>query len=349
MASIVIDKSEPVFVTGASGFIGTSLVRQLLAAGYKVRGMSRKQPVFPPGYDAAPEDLWNHPNFEYFKGDMTDIESLRRGIDGCGYVIHLAGYAKNYSPDPNIFIRFNVDGMRNVFTAAQEKNVKKIVWTSSIVTFGPTKKGVVGDETMPRITPKYLTEYEESKSIAEKEALKWAASGLPLVIVNPTRVYGPGQLSEGNALAALIDDYACGRFPILVNRGVNIGNYVLVDDVARGHLLALERGTVGERYILGSENASLKEFFQIIDEVTGKRRFKLPILTFAPMVVGYALLWAAKIFGIYPRITPGWVRTFIVDWAYSCEKAEKELGYTPVPLKEGLAQTCRWLREQRKR
>ncbi|MGI5831199.1 MAG: NAD-dependent epimerase/dehydratase family protein [Thermoguttaceae bacterium] len=345
---MTINKDERIFVTGASGFIGTSLVRQLLAAGHKVRGMSRKKPAFPPGYGAPPDELWDHPNFEYFQGDITDLSSLRRGIEGCGYVVHLAGYAKNFSRDPSVFHKVNVEGMRNVFTAAKEKNIKKIVWTSSIVTFGPTPKGVVADETFSRTTHKYLTEYEESKSIAEKEALRWVAEGLPLVIVNPTRVYGPGQLSEGNALSRLIDDYACGRFPFLVNLGVNVGNYVLVDDVARGHLLALTNGRVGERYILGAENASLKEFFKTIEEVTGKKHFKIPLLTFWPMVVGYTLLGCAKLFGIYPRITPGWVRTFIVDWAYSCEKARRELGYEPTGLKEGLAQTCQWLRAQRK-
>ena len=342
-----MESDARIFVTGASGFIGTSLVRQVLAAGYKVRGMSRKVPVFPPGYKGAKEELWDHPNFEYFKGDISDIDSLRRGIEGCDYVIHLAGYAKNYSKDPSIFYRINVDGMKNVFAAAKEKNVKKIVWTSSIVTFGPTRTGEVADESSPRITDKYLTEYEESKSLAEEEAQKWIDSGLPLVIVNPTRVYGPGQLSEGNALAQLIDDYDRGRFPFLVNRGINIGNYVFVDDVARGHLLALEKGRIGEKYILGSENASLKDFFAMIDQVTGKKHFKIPLWKFWPMVVGYVLLWSAALFGIYPRITPGWVRTFIVDWAYSCNKAKRELEYAPTSLRDGLELTCAWLHARR--
>src|SRR5262249_51467066 len=132
-------------------------------------------------------------------------------------------------------------------------------------------------EAMTRITPAYLTDYEESKAVAEQEALRLAVGGLPVVIVNPTRVYGPGHLTEGNSLARLIDDYDRGRVPVLLNRGVNVGNYVFVDDVVQGHLLAMQRGRLGERYILGGENIALKDFFRTIDRVSGKTHFQISI------------------------------------------------------------------------
>jgi len=169
-----------------------------------------------------------------------------------------------------------------------------------------------------------------------------------VVIVNPTRVYGPGHLTEGNAMSILIDDYDRGREPVLLNRGVNVGNYVLVDDVVQGHLLAMERGRVGERYILGGENASLREVFRTIDRVSGRRHFQLPLLGVGPMVYAYFLQKRAEWFGVYPRITPGWVRTFIVDWAYSCDKARHELGYDPTPLEPGIRMTYEWLLRLRK-
>ncbi len=339
----MMDKSSKIFMTGATGFIGTTLVRQLLQDGYSIRCISRSEPKYPPGLGCTPENLWQHPNFERFPGDINDIDSIRHVMKGCRYVFHLAGYAKNYAKDPNTFTRVNIEGMKNVCTVAKELGIERIVWTSSIVTFGPTRPGEIGDENMPRITDLYYTEYEKTKSMAEQEAFKMVAEGLPLVIVNPTRVFGPGQLSEGNTVGILINDYTRGRMPVLPNRGINIGNYVLVDDVARGHYLAMEHGRVGERYILGSENVSLKDFFQMVGRISGKKHWQLPMLKPGPMVFSYILLYWAKLTGTYPVITPGWMRTFMVDWTYSCDKARKELGYQPVSLEESLKKTWDWL------
>jgi nucleoside-diphosphate-sugar epimerase len=168
------------------------------------------------------------------------------------------------------------------------------------------------------------------------------------VIVNPTRVFGPGYLTEGNSLTRLIDQYDRGRAPILPNLGRSVGNWVFVDDVVRGLILAMEKGRVGQKYILGGENASLKEFFRAIDRVTGRRHFQLPVLRLAPTAFAYFEKWRADWFGIYPRITPGWVRTFFADWPCSCQKAQRELGYQITPLDEGLRITCDWLQHVRK-
>ena len=343
-----LDKSATILITGVSGFIGTSLTRQLLAHGWHVRGLSRSKPKLPPGYEGDVSELWEHPNYEHFLGDVNDVESLTQGMKGCKYVISLAGYARNYARDPSIFYKVNVDGMRNVLTVAKKLEVEKIVWTSTIVTFGPTPKGETCDETLARITKVRYTEYEDSKYVAEEEALEFAKKGLPLVIVNPTRVYGPGQLSEGNAMAGLIRDYRRGTGPFLLNYGRNYGNYGYVDDVAWGHYLALEKGRVGERYILGGDNASLLELYQAIDKVDGKTHWKLPLYKFIPLLTAHFLKLWAKATGMYPRITPGWVNTFLVDWKYSCEKAKLELGYAPISLEEGLKRTCEWLDRQKR-
>jgi farnesol dehydrogenase len=343
-AKLTLDRSATIFVAGATGFIGTTLTRQLLADGWRVRGMSRSKPKLPPGYEGDVHELWEHPNFEHVPGDVNDFDSIVRGMTGCKYVFSLAGYAKNYARDPNVFFKVNVDGVQNVLNAAKKLDVERVVLTSTIVTLGPTPKGRLCDETLERITDVCYTEYEESKTEGEKAALQMAKkTGLPLVIVNPTRVYGPGQLSEGNAMAGLIRDYRRGLSPFLINFGVNYGNYGYVDDIARGHILAMEKGRVGERYILGGDVASLLELYQTIDRVDGKKHFKLPLYKCAPLVVGHALKLWAGLTGFYPRITPGWVKTFLVDWKYTCEKAKKELGYEPIPLEEGIRRTCEWL------
>ena len=336
-----------VFLTGATGFIGSKLVEILLERGFHVRALSR-QDMQSASLDrnAMLKRIQTNPNFHFVQGNITDVESLRRGMEGCNYVFHLAAYAKNWAADPAVYTQMNVDAARNVFQIASEFQVEKIVWTSTVVTFGPTKSGEIRDEnSSPRLLDTYFTEYERTKAIAEQEALCWAKDGLPLVIVNPTRVYGPGRLSEGNAVTQLVIDYARGKSPFLPNRGVNIGNYGFVDDIALGHLLAMEKGRIGERYILGGENVSLREFFELLDKVTGKKHWKLSLLKIGPILFSWIQEKRARFFGIYPRITPGWVRTFLVDWAYSCEKAKRELGYAPIPLRQGLEITWNWIND----
>jgi nucleoside-diphosphate-sugar epimerase len=242
----------------------------------------------------------------------------------------------------------NIEGMRNVFEAAKSSGVKRVVLTSTIVAFGPTKPGVVGDETMPRITQHYYTEYEETKAIAEREALDYASKKFPVVIVNPTRVYGPGKMTEGNSVSLMIDQYDRGMVPVLLNKGINIGNYVYVDDLVRGHILAMEKGKIGERYILGGENVSLEKVYRTVDEVSGKKHFQTSLPPSLAMVYAKAEQLKAEWLRLYPQITPGWVDTFLQDWVYSCAKAEKELGYTITPFKEGVRMTYEWLLGQRR-
>lgn len=339
-----MEPNSKILVTGATGFIGTQLVQALIKRGHAVRALSRRaDPKPPPGLGDGDAGPLNHPRVELMRGDIADRPSLARAIEGCQYVFHLAAYAKNWAPQRRTYYETNLAGARNVFDAARAARVRRIVWTSTIVTLGPTPPDVVGDEAMPRITEQCLTDYEDSKLAAERDALSYVAEGLPLVIVNPARVYGPGHLTEGNALARLIDDYDRGRVPVLLNRGVNVGNYVLVDDVVEGHILAMEKGRVGERYILGGENASLREFFRAIDRASSKRHMQIPIMRFGPLLVAWCQQRRAERRGIYPRITPGWVRTFSVDWAFSTAKAQRELGYRPTPLDEGLRRTYEWL------
>lgn len=332
--------TNTIFVTGATGFIGTKLVNALLAKGHSVHALSRA---------ASNREGLMHERVRLVQGDLLDRDSLRKGMEGCSQVFHLAAYAKNWSRDPSVFFSQNVDGMTNVLDAARDAGIKRVVFTSTIVVFGPRPAGVIGDESMPRITPKYFTEYEESKAVAERKALEYVKKGHPIVIVNPTRVYGPGKLTEGNSVSLMIDMYDRGKVPVLLNNGVNVGNYVLVDDLVRGHILAMERGKIGERYILGGENASLKRIFELVDEASGKKHFQFSLPPSIAMLYGSLEKKRAEWLRMYPQITPGWVETFLQDWAYTCAKAERELGYTITPLKDGIKLTYDWLMTLRKK
>lgn len=334
-----INNAQKIFVTGATGFIGTRLVNSLVEQGHHVHALTRAK--------SNREGLF-HERIKLMIGDIMDRASLRQAMDGCQRVYHLAAYAKNWAKDKSIFFQQNVDGMVNVFEAAKEIGVERIVYTSTIVVFGPTAPGVVGDESMPRITKHYYTEYEESKVAAENVALDYAKKGYPIVIVNPTRVYGSGKLTEGNSVTLMIDMYLRGKLPILLNKGRDIGNYVLVDDLVQGHILVMEKGTVGERYILGGENASLMKIFQLVDEMSGKKHFQINLPPKLAMLYSHIEKKKAEIFGWYPQITPGWVETFLHDWAYTSKKAEQELGYVVTPLRTGLRRTYNWLLNQQK-
>lgn len=348
-----IPDAGPLFVTGATGFIGVRLVEALVARGHRIRALSRRErPEPPPGMGWSDGGPLAHERVEIVRGDVTDLDSLRRGMEGCTHVFSLAGLAQNWAPRRAMYWEVNRQGMLNVFQAAREQGAARIVWTSTSVTFGPSPPGEVIDESTPRITPEFFTDYEHSKADAEADALRLAREGLPVVIVNPTRVFGPGHLHEGNAVAQLIDDYDRGLFPFLPAGGRHVGSWAFVDDVVEGHILAMVRGRIGERYILGGDLASLREFFRTVGQVTGRRRRQAPIPPFVPLGLSWLLKKRAEWFGVHPQITPGWVRTFVRDWAHSSDKAQRELGYQPTPLAEAIRITYEWLlrvRQERKR
>jgi len=331
-------REATLLVTGASGFMGSKLVVELARRGHAVRALVR-----PTSSQRGPVGERITP----VVGDITDAGSLRAAMDGCTGVFHLAARASNWTRDPRAFFDVNAGGTHNVVEAAATAGVERVVLTSTVVTFGPTPPGVVANEASPRHSQGFLTLYEESKAMAEREALARAAEGLPLVIVNPTRVYGPGKLTEANSVTLMLHLYDRGRFPFLLAGGRNVGNYALVDDVVRGHILAMEKGRVGERYILGGENVSLARLFDLVDGVTGRRHLRVRLPGWLALAYSAFEQRKAEWFGAYPRITPGWVKTFLRDWAYSPAKAQGELGYTVTPLRDGVALTCEWLRGRR--
>jgi nucleoside-diphosphate-sugar epimerase len=337
------------FVTGATGFIGAWLVHELAERGHVVHALTRRsKPEPPPGVPLSLGPSFEHPRVRLVEGDITDRGSLCRGMEGCSQVYHLAGYAKNWAPNPQTYHDINVGGLQNVLDAALELGIERIVWTSTMLTFGPTRTGSVADESTPRLSPHFITHYEASKAAGEAVVARYVSeNGLPVVIVNPARVFGPGYLNEGNSISLIIDMYDRGRMPVLLGGGRNVGNWVFVQDVVAGLIQAMRHGRAGEKYLLGGENLSLKQFLQIVDRVTGRRHFQITIRRPGAMVYAGFQKLRAQWFGVYPQITPEWVRVFLADWAYSSAKAQRELGYQITPLEDAVRMTYQWLQRIR--
>ena len=322
-----------ILVTGATGFLGINLCNELVKRGYIVNALYRSE---------AKARFLKHKNIHLFKGDITDINSIENAIADCSYVFHMAAYAEVWSKTPDTFYKINYAGVQNVLDVAEKAGVKKLVITSTAGVFGPSDNEIINENTRRKVN--YFSLYEKTKAEAEELILKRAARGLNVVIVNPTRVYGPGLMSTGNSVTKMIKLYTEGKFRFLPGNGNSIGNYVFVDDVINGHILALEKGIAGERYILGGENVSYVNFFKILSEISGKKYvlFKFPL--YLMLIISFFMLLIAKGFGVKPLITPGWVRKYNYNWVLSSDKARKNLGYEITPLRTGIAITIDFLR-----
>ncbi len=321
-----------IFITGATGFIGSKLALQLANQGHKVHAIYRSQ---------VKTEVIKHPNILTYKGDLYDAQSIETAMDGCKFVFHVAAYAKTWAKQRDTFYQYNVVGTQNVLDCAVKLGVQKVVVTSTAGVFSPSNQSPVAEDT-PRTIP-FFNDYESSKAQAEEMIKGYVKKGLYVVIVNPPRVYGPGILSDSNAVTKMIMLYAKGKFRILPGDGKSIGNYVFVDDVVNGHILAMEKGRNGERYILGGENHSYSDFFQVESQIIGKKyfQFKLPISVM--LFISGAMTLAARWFGITPLITPNWVRKYLYNWELTSQKAIDELGYTITPLSEGISKTIEWM------
>jgi farnesol dehydrogenase len=323
-----------ILVTGATGFIGRRLVELLARRGESVHILCR------PTANAS----FKENNIKIYLGDILDASSVARAAAGCDRVFHLAAYARNWAKDPRKFYEINVDGTQNVLDAAVKTSVIKVVLTSSAVTFGPSN-GLAVDESVAR-RASFFTEYEHSKSLAEECVRHYVQKGLDVVIVNPTRVFGPGLLNESNAVTKMIHLYLQGKWRLILGDGRGIGNYAFVDDILQGYLLAMEAGRAGEKYILGGENASYNDLFAMVSDLSKRKYRVLHIPATLALFLANIEKLRAQWFHNYPLITPSWVKTFLADWAFSCARAQRELGYKITPLREALAITISWLEQQ---
>ncbi len=324
------------FVTGATGFIGKALTKRLLDEKHEVVALFR---------DPNKTEKGSLPGLTYVKGDIMDLDSLQMGMQGCEAVFHLAAFAKLWDKDPDSWKRINITGTQNVLNAAKKAGIKKCIVTSTAGVYGPSIIGEINEKTQ-RAVP-FLNAYEETKSISEAYAKSVATNEFAVVIVNPTRVYGPGLLSESNGVTRMAQMYVKGGYRIIPGDGKSIGNYVYIDDVVDGHMRALQYGKSGENYLLGGENADFNTFFSLLAKASGihKRMFHLPTFLLSGAASSMEL-WT-RLTQTPPLITKQWLKRFMYHWEVSCQKAVNDLGYTITSLETGLGKTVDWIRKNR--
>jgi dihydroflavonol-4-reductase len=316
---------KPALVTGASGFLGWHVARALAERGWPVRALVR------------PSSVASDLDVEIVRGDLRDPASLERAASGCGLVFHVAADYRLWAKNPDEMYRSNVDGTRNMLEAARKAGVERVVYTSTVGCIG-FPKGALGDENTPVSIAEMAGHYKRSKFMAEQVALEFAAGGFPVVIVNPTAPIG-GHDPKPTPTGKIVLDFLNGDMPAFVDTGLNVLD---VRDCAEGHVLACERGRVGERYILGSENLTLREILHILARITDRK----PPIVRLPYAVAYlagaiSTGWAG-ITGRPPRVPLEAVRMARKKMWVTHEKARRELGFSPAPAEVALRNAVEW-------
>jgi dihydroflavonol-4-reductase len=318
-------------VTGASGFVGSAIANAARAAGYRVRVLLRSSS---PRTNIHPED-------DVSIGDICDRASLAAALRGARYLAHAAADYRLWSPAPDEIVRTNVEGTQCVMEEALRAGVERIVYTSSVATIEP-RDGAPADERRPLPESKAIGAYKKSKVLAERLVEEMVKQrGLAAVIVNPSTPIGPRDVKP-TPTGRIIVECASGRMPGFVDNGLNL---VHVDDVAAGHLAALHRGRIGERYILGGENVRLGTMLADIANIVGRRppTLRFPIAALYPVALGAE--WWARLTGTEPFATMDGLRMARHYMFFDDAKARRELGYVSRPYREGIADAIAWFKQ----
>jgi len=319
-------------VTGATGFVGGNLVRELLKHGFQVKALVRESSLRA-NIDGLPVEI--------ALGDLTDRVSLDCAMSGCDVLFHVAASYSFWTPHPSIVYDTNVQGTENILTAAGNAGIQKIVYTSTESTIGMEGHNL-GTEEHTATLDSLSGHYKKSKLLAEWLALKMCDQGLPLVVVNPTMPLGPWD-TKPTPSGQVVVDFLNGRMPAYVNTGLNV---VDVGDVAKGHILALEKGRIGERYILGNKNLTLRDILGVLETITGIRAPNVRVPLWLALGAAYAdESIRGKILKRPPRIPISAVKTARKFRHFDCSKSIQQLGFPQTPIAEALGRAVSWFRQ----
>jgi len=318
------------FVTGATGFLGSHVARQLLAKGADLRLLVRAT--------SRTDNIADLP-VERVLGDLRDPESLKKGMAGCEFVFHVAADYRLWARHGQELYDSNVEGTRNILQAARETGVRRVIYTSSVATMGFGNNGRLTDESTPVTISNMIGDYKRSKFMAERLVVEAGQAGQNIVMVNPTTPIGERDIKP-TPTGRIVVDFLRRKFPAYVDTGLNL---VDVGDCAEGHLLAMEKAVPGERYILGGENLTLKQILDKLAAITGlpSPKVKLPYaMAYASGVVD--TLVTGKMLKREPRVTLDAVRMGRKKMFVSSAKAERELGWRPRPVDGALRRAAEW-------
>ena len=320
------------FITGATGFVGSAVARELLRAGIGVRALVRR---------SSPRKNLDGLDIETVEGNMRDQASMRQAAKSARYVFHVAADYRLWAPDPDEIMRANIEGTWSVMEAARDAGVERVVYTSSVATLKLHENGTPADEAEPLSEDEAIGAYKKSKVAAERLVERMVGEGLPAVIVNPSTPIGPRDVRP-TPTGRIIIEAATGRMPAYVDTGLNV---VHVDDVAAGHIAALRHGRIGERYILGGENMSLADLLRRIARSVGRSppSIRIPRELIYPVAIGAEAL--ARLTGKEPFVTLDGLRLAKYRMYFSSAKAERELGYKSRPADEGIRDAIDWFRQ----
>jgi dihydroflavonol-4-reductase len=316
-------------VTGATGFVGSHVARQLVNAGQPVRILSRRKSNL-----GVLEGL----TFERVEGDLRHAASLERAMAGVRRVFHVAADYRLWAPRPEEIYESNVNGTRLLLEASERAGVERFVYTSTVATIAVPRPGALPNEETRADLSEMIGHYKRSKFLAEQEAASAAARGVPVVIVNPTAPVGPGDWKP-TPTGRIILDFVNGKMPAYVDTGLNVA---AVEDVAAGHLLAAEKGRVGQRYILGGRNMTLKQILDVLAVITGRTAPRIKLPHAVALAAGYADEFVARLMGREPRIPVEGVKMSKHRMFVESQKAEKELGYQPTSVEAALQRAVEW-------
>jgi dihydroflavonol-4-reductase len=321
-----------ILVTGATGFIGANLVRALLEAGSAVRVLVRP--------DSNLRNLHNLP-IDTAYGDLRDVSSLRNALKGCHTLYHVAAHYSLWTPDPKTLYDINVDGTTNLLQTALALGLEKVVYTSSVATVGIPADGRPGDETMFLPLSQAVGHYKRSKVLAEQRVIAFCQQGLPVVIVNPSAPIGPWDVKP-TPTGKIILDFLQRKMPAYLDTGLNL---VDVHDVARGHMLAAQRGKIGERYILACRNMTLQAILQLLAHVSDLPTPKIRLPYAVALTAGYISESLSRLTRKPPRVPLSGVRMARHPMYFSAQKAIRELGLPQSPIEQAVQRAVQWYRD----